>query len=1039
MSYPEFDLNKFAVSPKRFVALEAGAGSGKTYTLIEIVIKLVREGTPIRKILMVTFTKAAAREMRQRIREKLEELVRQNPEDSLLTTALNSLGSMRVSTIHAFCHRALREFGPEAGFPPVSETVTNGRDLAMDIAQDWVRLHPEHADRIAKLITIVKWKIKDDECSMPKAFEATEFKAYIQKRVEEANRQQATNDSIIRQLVEALKEEAHGSKATELKRIIREEFDVCMVDECQDTDRYQWEIFQSLFGAKVSPAKMLIAVGDRNQSIYGFRGADVDNYIRAQKGAEILTLTANNRSSETLIHIFNAIFQNHQQDSFFRDGTDFPEIKIPQYLDKKTGKTALQIAQSRNLPAPLKVVTGSSEADVAREVQKLLIEFNSGRKEPDPNANIAVLTRDGKSAVKIHRELILQGIPASLSSTKSVFSQPLASIVYQLLNCILKPEKTEDRRTLLFSSPSLFDIRCDLDEFIDQNEEALIAWLRDCRETWTEKGLGAAWPKITQVAPKGLCSIKESFAKNPLRTRHLTDLDHLGELLATRERIAQLSPIGLVKMLALAINDDADSEDAMEEEQIRPESAYPQVVVQTLHAAKGLQYHGVIIPNMGKSRENKKGKVDGLLRSNQGSKLVFDDATDEDFEAYVDQSGKEEARLLYVALTRACRKVVLLWTVADFDEHSTGLGPALMKAGFGSTPEEFINNLNTRLANANQTDFRLNISEVEPVNSELAKQSIVTPKPITLSEKFPEDSRNLKPHYIKLNTSYSKLTEEEEHDPKKPDPSKGESLPFMEFKGGKNAGDALHKLLEELDFTKSSDLSYLLKLTQKHLEKNGIYVRDPAKFQKGCELVTNAIPKWMNSPLSDSGIKLCQLTQQNRMSEVRFSLLCNTTHTSEWGTQLKEIFQKEYESQPELEVLAEVEFSQEDIDGLLIGSIDLVFSDPQGGATAKTYIIDWKSNMIGKGSDSYTRAGMAHAIADHKYHLQYALYSAALHLYMKACKGDQWNYERDFGGCHYLFLRSFGEVAGTGDFHYRPSWEHIKAILETLGHQNVRA
>jgi exodeoxyribonuclease V beta subunit len=95
--------------------------------------------------------------------------------------------------------------------------------------------------------------------------------------------------------------------------------------------------------------------------------------------------------------------------------------------------------------------------------------------------------------------------------------------------------------------------------------------------------------------------------------------------------------------------------------------------------------------------------------------------------------------------------------------------------------------------------------------------------------------------------------------------------------------------------------------------------------------------------------------------------------------------------------------------------------------------------MIGKGSNSYDRAGMAQAIANNKYHLQYALYAAALHLYMKACKGDDWNYERDFGGCHYLFLRSFGEVEGTGDFNYRPSWNHIKTILETLGHSNVRA
>ena len=164
MSEPkEFDVEIFDVTKNRFVVLEAGAGSGKTHALIELVVKLVRNGTPVSKILMVTFTKAAALEMRQRIREKLEDIVRNNPTDADAMRALQGLGGMRVSTIHSFCHKALREFGPEAGYPPTGETVTNGRDLAVDIAQDWVRRNPQFASDLGKLLKIVEWKIKASE------------------------------------------------------------------------------------------------------------------------------------------------------------------------------------------------------------------------------------------------------------------------------------------------------------------------------------------------------------------------------------------------------------------------------------------------------------------------------------------------------------------------------------------------------------------------------------------------------------------------------------------------------------------------------------------------------------------------------------------------------------------------------------------------------------------------------------------------------------------------------------------------------------
>ena len=116
---PELDIEKMNLE-EGFCVIEAGAGAGKTYNLVRIVKRISEmpsrdeagKKRDISKTLLVTFTNAAAMEMRQRMRELLEE--EGTPE------SLQQLSKMQISTIHAFCHRAYADFGPSAGFPPVN-------------------------------------------------------------------------------------------------------------------------------------------------------------------------------------------------------------------------------------------------------------------------------------------------------------------------------------------------------------------------------------------------------------------------------------------------------------------------------------------------------------------------------------------------------------------------------------------------------------------------------------------------------------------------------------------------------------------------------------------------------------------------------------------------------------------------------------------------------------------------------------------------------------------------------------------------------
>ena len=101
--------------------VEASAGTGKTYTIQQIVARLVKEGISLKKILIVTYTEKAAGELKDRIRKKLEEVLdsQNNSQDDLdvFETALREVDNASIFTIHSFCQKALKEFAYDAGRP----------------------------------------------------------------------------------------------------------------------------------------------------------------------------------------------------------------------------------------------------------------------------------------------------------------------------------------------------------------------------------------------------------------------------------------------------------------------------------------------------------------------------------------------------------------------------------------------------------------------------------------------------------------------------------------------------------------------------------------------------------------------------------------------------------------------------------------------------------------------------------------------------------------------------------------------------------
>ncbi|MCL2372914.1 MAG: UvrD-helicase domain-containing protein [Defluviitaleaceae bacterium] len=272
----------------------AGAGSGKTRVLTYRVAHLLQEGIDPYHVIAITFTNKAAREMRERI------------------TAITPMGEqVWVSTFHAACVRILRRDIEFIGF---------GRNFSIYDAQDSQRLVKECMDELK--LNEIDFKAKSvagiisaqkNELISPAEYEkkhAGSFREGIigdiyrlyQERLQAANA--LDFDDIIFKTVELLQQHE------EVRLKYQNRFRYVMVDEYQDTNNAQYELVRLLSGY----AHNLCVVGDDDQSIYGWRGANIQNILRFEKdypGAKVVKLEENYRSTQMILDAANGVISHN--------------------------------------------------------------------------------------------------------------------------------------------------------------------------------------------------------------------------------------------------------------------------------------------------------------------------------------------------------------------------------------------------------------------------------------------------------------------------------------------------------------------------------------------------------------------------------------------------------------------------------------------------------------------------------------------------------------------------------------------------------
>ena len=698
--------------PTGTTVLEASAGTGKTYTIAALATRYVAEGVAeLPELMLVTFSRAATQELRERVRERLvtaergladpssarldrddpvlalladapdEEVVRRRHR---LTRALAAFDAATIATTHGFCLQMLAGLGMAGDLEPDATFVEDVDDLVVEVVGDLYvrRFAAETAEPALDLRTalmVARAAIGDPQATLvepepPDGSSAhlryalaadTEKEVYRRKRM----RRLLDYDDLVSRLDDALRDPVRGAAAVER---VRSRYRVVLVDEFQDTDPLQWRILETAFHG----ATTLVLIGDPKQAIYAFRGADLVTYLEATGAAsEHRTLARNWRSDEALLTALGAVFR----------GAALGDERIP-VRDVEASQDDARL-EDAGPPLRLRVVKRSladvsDRAKITAKVARRIVAEDvacdivglldgparlalDGVARPISPGDIAVLVRTNDQAALVRDTLATAGVPAVLTGSRSVFLAPTARDWLCLLRALEQPHRAGLVRAAALT-PFVGWTPRQLADSGEAGTDDLGQLLRSWRDVLAARGVAALLEIMTSSG------LVERLLGADDGERRLTDVRHIGQALHAAAVTGRLGLAAIVEWLQRRINEAAD--DAAEERSRRLESDADAVQVVTIHGAKGLQFPVVYVP-YGWDRYVPENPDPLRLHADGGTRLLDVGGKDgpgylERRDAHLAEELGEDLRLLYVAMTRARCQVVAWWVPATTAEHA---------------------------------------------------------------------------------------------------------------------------------------------------------------------------------------------------------------------------------------------------------------------------------------------------------------------------------------------------------------------------------
>ena len=857
---------------------------------------------------------------------------------------------------------------------------------------------------------------------------------------------QLSFDALLTQLHQAL----DGAGGRALAARMRARYPVALIDEFQDTDRLQAQIFEKIHaGGRAGGG--LIVVGDPKQSIYRFRGADVFAYLDAKTqvpAGHSLSLTANYRSDSDLVHAVNVAFG--RENPFLLPEIGFEAAHAAAAAAHDIG--ALHVQDADHDPKPFQLhlfteidgkrwtkgnLTGVAAEHAAGRIARLL-ELGDGGKASvrDPSGpaagrplaagDIAVLVRTGLQGQAVASALRLRGVRTVELGTESVFDSAEAAAVHQLLHALAADESDFNASARLRGALAgdLFGLRLDAIDGLREDDQAWAAWsghAREWRRIWARNGIAGLMRHLLFADHPACAANLLAYRDGP---RRLTNFLHLTDLLHDAETRERLSRRGLMDWFA---HFKAKPERGGETAQLRLESDENLVKIVTVHRAKGLEFPVVFCPFAWFGHRPGAETTAEYYDPDAATPVLDVRPAPAALERQRDEQHSDELRLLYVALTRARYRCEVAWARVTHGEYSP-LAWLLHGEETRKASERHVKNLNAtawlaevrqfgeRAADAISVTVHGNAGTPETSETGAGPAREVPPRAESLAARKLE--RRLS--RIRQLTSYSALAagavagagaaegggEESPGDHDAPyidaEPAPDGVRNEFTFPAGSRPGNCLHEILAnrlQPDRGLEDDC-------RDALAKHGIGTEwiDVART-----LVTNAL----YTPLPVGGTDAFRLADVDRpVAEMQFHLPVSGLRPAQLA--------RAVEAHGYDVALGDGAGA---INGFLNGFIDVV-----ARAGGRWYVIDYKSNWLGGDVAAYSPEAIERAMAQHGYRLQYLLYLVALHRLLRVRLPD-YDYDRHVGGAFYLFLRGMRPyAAGSGVFCDRPPRACIEAI-----------
>jgi len=882
---------------------------------------------------------------------------------------------------------------------------------------------------------------------------------YVRAHVALHKKQQSllSFDDLLSGLNKSLNGENQGSLATK----IRTQYPLAMIDEFQDTDLMQYQIFNTIYAVKETATQAidkaqtagLLMIGDPKQAIYSFRGADIFTYIKARRGvSNHYTLGTNYRSTPNMVSAVNKVFGQSDAPFIYNQDIGFSPVKSVNKKHKFIVDGTEQGAITQWLmPSETTVGNGAYQTAMAlacaTQINELLskgqLTTNKGGTgfcdEQSTRgvvaSDIAILVRTGTEANLVKQQLAKQGIASVyLSNRQSIFSAPIVNDIWRVLCAVVEPNNARAIRSAMATQLMAQSI-VQLDKL--NNDERLWQQLVDqfnyYQQRWQKVGVLAMLREFMhqQHIPSQLLGLVDG-------ERQLTDLLHLGEILQ-QQSLEIVGEHALMHWLSDQINNQQGD---VQEQQLRLESDKNLVQIVTIHKSKGLEYNLVFLPFICSIRKAK----DAIYHKNDQTIVDLNNSNDA-LTAADKERLAEDLRLFYVAITRAVHHV---WI--GFAPLKNGRANKENKTDLHASAVGYLYLGNEVTTNSELTNKLENIAQqYEFINTVTPPEEALTPyQTIAIDEgemRARSFNGNIENNY--WITSYSALSKTTHHPKNSNVDASLESfdidweaalekinnesivefeneqmhdenaLTIFNFPRGAHAGTFLHTLFEEIDFTiASGDL-----LRDKVME----LLNDSEFDECWCDVLVELVSNVLDCPLiygnSVSGLHsdfaLRQLAMKDKQVEMEFFMPLSTLDCDDVNNVLTKHDALSKQAQP-------LSFSK--VQGMLKGFIDLVFV-----SEGKYYVLDYKSNHLGDTPQDYDLQSMTDVMIDHRYDFQYQLYSLALHRLLRA-RLPNYDYEEHFGGAFYLFLRGMDKngdneaAKGQGIFYNRPSQAFIDEL-----------